>query len=173
MTAAHPASAPPGAPTRNTSLAPDMASFRLLVLGFVRDYIMLMGGSPSYGEIANKLHSNRKRVMKALQSLEREGLLIRAPGQRGLRLPSQRDAAIRQLRDAGYFVDEDLKIAAALPPDSWFERYANHLVPVTKRGLLTTPALDYLPEQMPPSGGSTEDLHGKARSEGEGTAAAA
>lgn len=121
-----------------------MASFRLLVLGFVRDYIGLMGASPSYGEIAARLDSNRKRVMKAVRSLEREGLLIRAPGQRGLRLPSLREAAIRQLRDAGYFIDEEAKVA--LPPDSWFDRYATTMVPVTKRGLLTTPALDYLPD---------------------------
>lgn len=156
MTAAHPSPTLPDASTRTAHLVPDMASFRLLVLGFVRDYIGLMGASPSYGEVAAKLGSNRKRVMKAVQSLEREGLLIRTPGARGLRLPSLRDAAIRQLRDLGYIIDEDAKLA--LPPDSWFEAY----VPVTKRGLLTTPALDYLPEQMPPSGGSIEDLHGKA-----------
>ena len=139
-----------------------MASFRLLVLGFVRDYIGLMGASPSYGEIAAELYSNRKRVMKAVRSLERDALLIRAPGPRGLRLPSLRDAALRQLRDAGYFIDEDLKVA--VPPESWFERYAGAMLPVTKRGLLTTPALDYLPEPAPPPGGSTEDLHGKAGS---------
>jgi hypothetical protein len=142
-----------------------MASFRLLVLGFVRDYIALMGGSPSYGEIAYKLGSNRKRVHKAVQSLEREGLLIRAPGARGMRLPSLRDAAIRQLRDLGYIIDEDAK--TALPPDGWFETY----VPVTKRGLLTTPALDYLPDPEPPSGGSTRGNDGAARSKDEGQAA--
>ncbi|WP_152608735.1 LexA family transcriptional regulator [Croceibacterium mercuriale] len=134
MTAAHPSPATSGTPTRITSLAPDMASFRLLVLGFVRDYIGLMHASPSYGEIAAELDSSRKRVMKAVRSLERDGLLIRAAGPRGLRLPSLRDAAIRQLRDAGFFIDEDLKIAAPVPPESWFERYAAHLLPVTKKG---------------------------------------
>lgn len=93
-------------------------------------------------------------------SLESEGLLIRALGLRGLRLPSLRHAAIRQLRDLGYFVDEDARLA--LRPESWFDAY----VPVTKRGLLTTPALDYLPHSTPPSGGSTGSIDGAASSEG-------
>lgn len=32
-----------------------MTSYRRLVLGFVRDYIALMGGCPDHGEIAYKL----------------------------------------------------------------------------------------------------------------------
>lgn len=117
-------------------LAPDMASFRLLVFAFVRDYIGLMGASPSYGEIAAKLTSNRKRVMKAIRWLEREGLVLRTPGPRGLKLPSMREEAVRQLRDLGWIVDEDAKVAG--PPTG---------LPVTKRTLLTTSALDYHPER--------------------------
>jgi biotin operon repressor len=134
-------------------LAPEMASFRLLVLAFVRDYIALLGDSPSQGEIAAKLKSNRKRVMKALRSLEREGLLIRTPGTRGLKLPSMRDEAVRQLRSMGWVVDED--ICHAAPPEG---------LPVTKRTLLTTPALDYLPSRTGDHDGSSkgEDAPRKA-----------
>lgn len=140
MTAAHPPPVPAGALSQSQTLAPEMASFKLLVLGFIRDYIGLMGASPSYGEIAARFHSNRKRVMKAVLSLEREGLLIRTRGQRGLRLPSLRDAAIRQLRDQGWVLDEEAKTGAL--PSGWLDAS----VPVTKRGLLTMPALDYQPE---------------------------
>jgi biotin operon repressor len=121
--------AAPEAPAR---LTPTMASFRLLVFAFVRDYIGLMGHSPSYGEIANKLNSNRQRVVKAVRSLERDGLLLRSAGPRGLQLPSMRDEAIRQLRAMGWVVDED--VGHAGPPAA---------VPVTKRQLLAAPALDY------------------------------
>lgn len=89
-----------------------MASLRRLVLGVVRDSIALMGGSPSYGEIAYKLGLHRKRVHKAVQSLERQALLIR----RDLHLPSLWNAAIRQLRNLGRIIDEDVNIAP--PRDS-------------------------------------------------------
>lgn len=112
-------------------LAPDMASFRLLVFAFVRDYIGLMGDSPSYGEIANKLHSNRTRVKRAVLSLVDDGLLLRTPGPRGLKLPSMRDEAIRQLREIGFVVNED--VLSIGPPAS----------SVTKATLLPPPELDY------------------------------
>lgn len=95
---------PGGSPDR---LTPTMASFRLLVLAFVREYIGLTGHSPSYGEIAAKLNSNRTRVRKAVKSLSEEGLLLRTPGPRGLTLPSMRQEAIRQLRQLGWQIDED------------------------------------------------------------------
>ena len=112
-------------------LAPEMASFRLLVLAFVREYIGAMGESPSYGEIAAKLDSNRTRVKMAVRSLAADGLLIRTGGPRGLQLPSVRDTAIRQLRALGYAVDEDLK-------------YVRH-PGVTNRTLLPPAELRYPP----------------------------
>jgi len=125
-------------------LAPTMASFRLLVLSFVRDYIAVTGAGPSYGEIAAKFATNRMRVKRTIASLEREGLVIRNPGRRGLALPSLRDAAVRYLRQQGFIVNEDAR--TMMPPESWFGTY----VPVTKRTLLTTPALDYQPPDSAP-----------------------
>lgn len=108
-----------------------MASWRLLVLAFVREYIDRWGHSPSYGEIAAGLSSNRTRVRKAVRSLERDGLVLRAPGPRGLTLPTVRDEAVRQLRALGFIVDEDcLQVKA----------------PVTDPPLLPPAALDYDPD---------------------------
>ena len=89
-------------------LRPEMASFRLLVLGFVRDYLDRHRVSPSQGEIRNGLRTTRTRVRDALRSLEKDGLIIRTPGKRGLSLPSLRDEAIRRLREMGFAVDEDI-----------------------------------------------------------------
>ena len=129
-------------------LAPDMASFRLLVFAFVRDYISLMGASPSYGEIANKLKSNRTRVKRAVLSLVQDGLLLRTPGPRGLRLPTMRDEAIRQLRDLGWVVDEE--VLRLGPPG------------VTNPTLLPPPELDY------PSRRRTGDIDGEQGGQGAG-----
>ncbi|MDG6079770.1 GntR family transcriptional regulator [Erythrobacter litoralis] len=126
------------ADTHTTSparLTAEMASFRLLVLAFVRDYLAEMGESPSYGEIAAGLDSNRTRVRKAVKSLAADGLLLRRAGKsRGLSLPSIRQEAIRQLRELGWTVDEDNLSAAE---------------PVTKPPLLPPPALDYVPPGLP------------------------
>lgn len=99
---------------------------RLLVLAFVRDYIGHWGRSPSLGEVAAGLGTNRKRVFKSVRSLVRDGLLLRTPGPRGLALPADRDTALRVLVALGWTVDLDL------------ER-------VTDRGLLPRPELDYRP----------------------------
>lgn len=129
--------APQGKTTSNDAteppdrLSPDMASFRLLVLGFVRDYIGRLGESPSYGEIAARLNSNRSRVRRAVKSLAADELLLRSPGARGLALPSLRDAAIRQLRDLGFTVDVDF--SSIRPPGG----------PVTNPPLLPPAELTY------------------------------
>lgn len=112
-------------------LKPEMASWRLLVLAFVRDYLQRWGHSPSYGEIAAALESNRTRVRKAVRSLERDGLILRVPGPRGLSLPTVRDEAIRQLRNLGWTVDEDCSHAAG---------------PVTDPPLLPPASLTYDPD---------------------------
>lgn len=144
-----------GSESAAPKLAPEMASFRLLVLGFVRNYHHTMGACPSYGEIAAKLGSNRTRVRKAVKSLAAEGLLIQTPGPRSLHLPDARDAAIRQLRAMGWFVDEDVVRATA---------------PVTKRTLLTMAALDYNPvpdlRRGGPAGGSDGEHFGKGSGQG-------
>ncbi|WP_338445934.1 hypothetical protein V5F89_12365 [Pelagerythrobacter marensis] len=84
-----------------------MASFRLLVLAFVREYIETYSVSPSQGEIVNALDTTRTRVRDALRSLAKDGLLLRSPGPRGLKLPSTRDEALRQLRELGWTIDPE------------------------------------------------------------------
>lgn len=86
-------------------LTPAMASLRLLVLRFIREYLSDWGASPSYGEIAAALDTNRTRVRKAVKSLAEEGLLLRTPGPRGLALPDNLAEAVRLLKALGYAVD--------------------------------------------------------------------
>ncbi len=88
-------------------LRPEMASFRVLVLRFVRQYLTDNGLSPSQGEIAHALGRSRARVREALRSLVKDGLILRSPGERGLRLPDEREAALRTLRALGYRIDPD------------------------------------------------------------------
>jgi biotin operon repressor len=99
-------------------IRPEMASFRALVLEFVRDYLTRWGQSPSYGEVAAKLGTNRTRVKRAVVSLERAGLVLRRPGTRGLSLPDEIARARQLLESAG-------------------------LLPVTNPTLLPPAALDY------------------------------
>lgn len=122
-------------------LEPAMASFRLLVLAFVRQYISEHGEGPSYGEIAAKLDSNRERVRKAVKRLVKDGQLIRTPGERGLKLPGVIDESIRQLREAGWVINEEAR-EGYLP------------VPVTIRPLLPPIELRY------PARGSDERRDG-------------
>lgn len=116
-------------------LRPEMASQRLLVLNFVRDYWGRWGGSPSQGEIAAGLRIHRDRVRRAVRSLRRDGLLLSTPGPRGLALPEAEEAAIRQLRGAGWTIDAAARRAAKAP-------------------LLPPAELDY---QDPAEGGGTDD----------------
>lgn len=87
-------------------LRPEMSSRRLQVLRFVRDYIGQWHGSPSLGEIERGLGIARHTVKDAIESLVHDGLLLRAPGPRGLRLPTERDQALRVLRELGWQVVE-------------------------------------------------------------------
>lgn len=103
-------------------LRPEMASLRLIVLDFVQAYLARWRHSPSYGEIAAGVDISRKRAFKAVRSLERDGLILRRPGPRGLAMPDQRDTAVRMLTALGWVV------APAGETDS---------------GLLPPPALDY------------------------------
>ena len=101
-----------------------MASLRLLVLAFVREYFARWGASPSYSEIAAGLGTNRERVRKAVKRLVAGGLLLRTPGPRGLALPDDCGEALRQLRAAGWQIDVGKRS-------------------VTKRPLQRVPRLDY------------------------------
>lgn len=125
-------------------LKPDMASFRLLVLAFVRDYLEKNGASPSYGEVAAALSSGRTRVKLAIRSLAAEGLLLRKPGPRGLALPTMRDEAIRQLRELGWTVDEDIGVARS---------------PGTNPSLLPPPELTYPAPRIETESGDGEQAN--------------
>ncbi|QCI92297.1 GntR family transcriptional regulator [Novosphingobium sp. EMRT-2] len=122
-------------------LAPEIASTRLLVLRFVRDYIRRWGASPSYGEIAAGVNAHRSRVRRAVKRLAAEGLLLRRPGGRGLSLPDDRASALRVLAALGWTV---------MPPDGETG---------TNATLLAGPVLDYDPahgqgsESREPDGG--------------------
>ncbi len=82
-------------------LSPGMACRRLQVLAFVRDYLGKWHKSPSQSEIAAGLGVARATVRRALRSLTAEGLLLRTPGERGLTLPEEREAAVRTLAALG------------------------------------------------------------------------
>ena len=110
-----------------------MASFRLLVLTFIRDYIGQWGASPSYDEIAAALGSNRTRIKHAVRSLAKDKLILRTPGPRGLALPDTREEALRVLRSLGWEVMADASRIA--PPEN-----------VTHPTLTAVPVLDYIPD---------------------------
>lgn len=101
--------------TDDNRLRPEMASFRVLVLRFVREYITRHRLSPSQGEIVNALDSNRTRVRHALRSLAADGLILRTPGERGLKLPDEREAALRTLRALGYRIPPEPGPVSTLP----------------------------------------------------------
>ena len=123
-------------------LAPDIASTRLLVLRFVRDYIRRWGASPSYGEIAAGVNAHRSRVRRAVKRLSADGLLLRRPGGRGLSLPDDQASAQRVLEGLGWTVT---------PPNG---------AAGTNPALQGTPVLDYDPshgqdsESREPNGGA-------------------
>lgn len=120
-----------------------MASRRLIVFGFVRDYLTRMGGSPSIGEIAAGCGISRTRARQLVLALVRAGQLTRRAGPRGLGMPADRDKAIRRLRELGWQVDEDHhSVTAPQGPNST---------------LLAITPLDYDPD----SEGQAGQLHGE------------
>ena len=108
-------------------MRPEMSSRRNLVLAFVRDYIGTWRVSPSYGEIAAGLGTNRTRIKEAVRSLVADGHLLRTPGPRGLALPGDEAAAIERLKALGWRVDAEARALAA----------------VTQSTLPAIPLLDY------------------------------
>jgi hypothetical protein len=126
-------------------LTPAMSSRRLQVLDFVRDYIASHNEAPSLGEIANGCSIGRTRAHQLVRTLIRQGHLMRRRGMRGLMLPTAIEEAKRQLREAGYRIDEDFEDAASAPP-------------CTNSRLLPLPPLDYLENrQRGDEGGDSGD----------------
>lgn len=137
------ASHPPHADHEPLRQRPEMASCKLLVLKFVRQYIADWAGSPSLGEIAHALGTNRTRVRRAIKRLEADGQLVRVPGPRGLSLPEEEPLAVRQLRARGWTINPGDRTATAPgsgPPS------------VTKEPLLPPAELDYPPASIPSRG---------------------
>lgn len=96
-------------------LSPTMASRRAQALRFITAYIEANAISPSYDEIKEALDVGKSRARELVAALAAEGRIIRVRGEpRSITLPSIRDAAIRELRAAGYIVDED--IGRVTPP---------------------------------------------------------
>lgn len=111
-------------------LRPDMVSFRALVRAFIRDYIAQHDQSPSYGEMAAHFECSRARVKQAVLSLARSGLIVRVPGPRGLRMPTEAEEALRKLKEQGWVVNSD-------------EGSINAPIPSPNPSLLPPPELDY------------------------------
>lgn len=107
-------------------LKPTMASLRLLVLRFIQDYIAQFHVGPSLGEIGAAFSIDRSQARKAVLLLAGDGLVLKAPGTRGLALPEQRDQAVRLLRSLGWSVDDAGRMA-------------------TNRPLMEGPVIDYIP----------------------------
>jgi len=135
-------------------LKPEMTSRRLLVLAFVRDYIAQWGASPSYGEISNGLGISPTRARQLVKALVGSGQLLRRPGPRGLSLPTLRDEAVRQLREFGYVVDEDVFTIC---------------LPCAHSTLHQPPMLDYVPPGFAEveSGDYSDQPRGKAARAGQ------
>jgi hypothetical protein len=68
-------------------LKPEMASRRLLVLAFVREYITRWGQSPSYGEISSGLAISPTRARQLVKALVAGGQLIRSQALGALHFP--------------------------------------------------------------------------------------
>ena len=137
---------------------PEMASLKLLVLKFVQQYIVQWQGSPSLGEIASALATNRTRVRRAVRRLELDGSLVRVPGPRGLSLPDDEPVALRQLRARGWTINPDDRTAT--PP-------ANAPKSVTNQPLLPPAELDYVPRSAKLRGFDKHGEGGGAKRRGE------
>lgn len=126
-----------------------MASRRLQVLAFVLDYFARYGEGPSLSEIGAAHGISKARVHELVGALVRRGQLLRRPGPRGLYPPAVRTAAVRQLRELGWAVDEDVQYAG----------------PLTHSALPAVPALDYVP---PAAAGGGDDDGGEQAEAGAG-----
>lgn len=93
-------------------LTPAMASRKLQVVSFVRQYIARWGAWPSYGEIGGAMGIHKDTARDAVRRAVRDGLLDRTPGARKPRVAPARLSAIEavgildQLRAAGFTIQE-------------------------------------------------------------------
>lgn len=93
-------------------LTPEMASRKLLVLGFVRRFWAAHGGSPSYAEIGAGCGIAQQHAWQIVQELAREGALAIDRGRRQIMLPAAERISVEEakarLRAAGFVVDGDV-----------------------------------------------------------------
>ncbi|NWK96530.1 hypothetical protein DM806_12835 [Sphingobium lactosutens] len=99
-------------------LAPEMASRKLQVLDFIRQFYAHHGVGPSLSEIAAAVGTNRSRVQDAIRKLAREGRIHRVPSQtRGIRPAETQEEALRLLQNEGWEVNRGrLQLVAPPPP---------------------------------------------------------
>jgi len=88
-------------------LSPTSSNLKRLTLEFIKRYWAEFGSSPSYGEIAAELGTNRERVRVIVQQLGRAGEVVLTGGARGILLPDLADRfsesdALRRLRELGW-----------------------------------------------------------------------
>lgn len=122
-----------GAPFHPT---PTMVSRKVAALEFIKRYIVEWGVSPSIGEIANALGTNRSRISQILHQLASEGSIVRKTGERrNITLPDKVVEAVQLLRRAGYKVNGDAK-----------ELVGPHGFIVTNPTLPLLPELDHIPD---------------------------
>lgn len=90
-----------------------MGSSKIAAFAFIRQFIVEWQRGPSLSEIANAIGRSKDTARRAVRRLDHEGLIIRTPGERGIRLPDvpkliSRDEALARLRDEGFVIDEDV-----------------------------------------------------------------
>lgn len=88
------------------------------VLGFIRDYLLTRGSSPSMPQIATHFGFSRQRAKAIVDMLVADKLIHRAPGsQRAISVPGlQREQLIAALRRHGVTVDDDFNAFDAVLP---------------------------------------------------------
>ena len=114
-------------------LSPTMVSRKLQVLHFIEQFFAVHGVGPSLGEIGRALGVTPKRVHDLVTRLAYDGRIQRQRGKaRSIRPLTAREEAIRQLRDDGFIIDEDI---------------LSIRTPLTNAGLHLPPDLDHIPDR--------------------------
>lgn len=121
-------------------LAPEMASRKLQVLDFIRQFYAHHGIGPSLSEIAAAIGTNRSRVQDAIRKLAHEGRVHRVAGKaRGVRPADTREMALRLLEEEGWLVNGG-RLELVPPPPPLIDLDEHGRLTVTKASLPGTRA---------------------------------